>query len=1420
MARLGEMRLNSKMAQKNRIMEKTEQREEKQKNAETKTKTEILKRDTPTICHEMKDTERLRKTTQGGKHEIEFLRTKIWKQYWDIERLKAEKDDQKLWIRTLTLQMQYFAEKVGVSVKTAIQEKMLLQKTLAEINKKTQILEKQYNGIKTKQHKLESIVTHFRQRSQKHTKKQTTTFPGIKQSAILDTAEFLQSCVLKNRGQKLKKIMQHVVNKGKPIEEESLMMHPNKKVTAKMYRLLLKVKAIKWTHMKRARNAKDFAEEQRKFKRMKYRAQKKCQDLDQRRERIMKERDELEILRLKIHQQRDQLEDKGLTETIQTMAKVNATHRCKAEHHLHEDVQLNKMTRWTSDEMMTQNISGKCIDSSIKNPFSAITCELKEGLNETNMDSFNNITLEQDSAPLNWTEMDEEIDVDGDLIRERRHIKNEIRKLTEEGKKVRQTIKNSMWEMEKTNCDINKLIMEINHLQSQRQKTESNLQIILNAAETPRDRKNDAQKQDHNENKDEHIPEFQIKMTTQDLKSQSYFLQKRDESKQLRESFSDKEEQVRKDTQSVVAAQNVDISNNSKEDIQRQKNKLDDKKPVIEQDLHKIELEPDIKKKLSEQASRKSLRQKETEKLWNQVKTERRFIDMAAKKKKRELDKRLEKIRRERDELELLNSKLQEQQNEQSHHASNDQTCRHSNRRMQHLERMKVENILVKTNEEHISSKVNGHFTGLHELRKVIHTQLERGRKEMEILENAKDHLWKQKLSLVTLNAKNKTNNEGLQKRLLALKHRLADHRQVKNQISITNKLIWNVKIRMDNLLSNIVKEKEDIGNQKVKLLVEKPNLNKLKNKFKQEKEYLIQSNEIMSKEKLEPDMKKEKITLEENQHQITDRYSDLEITGNEFRKKKKEIDTLVEEMKKERNTIHNLNAGFQIKIADLNYDRCLLKQQKEDLDVIREEHDKKRKEFESATKKMSTEMQKILLERRLHAKDREKMESEQKVWEDDFRTNIQSIQRITENLKAQKKKKLENISKKMVTLETNNEGVQKMLLELKHMLADHTQVRNQISINNKLIRNGKTQVDNLLSKFVKEKEDIENQKVKLSVEKQDLDKLKNEIKHEKEYLIQANEIMTKEKLEMDLMKSDMKKEMITLEDNTRKIKDRYIDLEITANMLRKTKVEMDTLVEDMKKTKDEVNFDRCLSKQQNDNFEVIRQEHDKKRKELESAMKTMTTVMEKLLTMKANFDIERRLHAREREKIEHLQFEQKVREDHINTKILALQGITDHLKAQNKKKLQDINTKVVHLETNNEGVQKMLLELKTMLADHTQVRNQISIKNKLWNAKIQLDNLLSNIVKEKEDIENQNAKILVEKQDLDKLKNEIKQEKEYLTQANEIMTKEKLEMDLMKSDMKKEMITLEDNTRKIKDRYIDLEITANMLRKTKTILK
>ncbi|XP_061558957.1 cytadherence high molecular weight protein 2-like [Phycodurus eques] len=176
-------------------------------------------------------------------------------------------------------------------------------------------------------------------------------------------------------------------------------------------------------------------------------------------------------------------------------------------------------------------------------------------------------------------------------------------------------------------------------------------------------------------------------------------------------------------------------------------------------------------------------------------------------------------------------------------------------------------------------------------------------------------------------------NKDGVDQVLLALKNTHSGFDQTTDRVLNHHKLLQRERIKLDVLLSCIV-EKHEEENPNVKLLIEKEYLQNLKSMIKQQKECLLGSKDIFCKEILalhfiKFDMRREMVMLEKNIHMFKNKYSKVEITENDFRNCKVEIDTLLQGIKKESKSISELNVQVQIQIDDLQNGKYFQQQRK-----------------------------------------------------------------------------------------------------------------------------------------------------------------------------------------------------------------------------------------------------------------------------------------------------------------------------------------------------------------------------------------------------------------------------------------------------------------------------------------------------------
>lgn len=138
-------------------MENTKQLEDKATKVDIKTKRDDIKRHKQLTCEVIKEIEQLWEETQRERNKIDYLKTKTEQQQENIDRLTAEKQGQHLLIKRLRLQIESVVEKLEENRNEGTQEKMQLLKMQAKIYQENETLVRRRNEIINERHKLEMI---------------------------------------------------------------------------------------------------------------------------------------------------------------------------------------------------------------------------------------------------------------------------------------------------------------------------------------------------------------------------------------------------------------------------------------------------------------------------------------------------------------------------------------------------------------------------------------------------------------------------------------------------------------------------------------------------------------------------------------------------------------------------------------------------------------------------------------------------------------------------------------------------------------------------------------------------------------------------------------------------------------------------------------------------------------------------------------------------------------------------------------------------------------------------------------------------------------------------------------------------------------------------------------------------------------
>ncbi|XP_062289549.1 trichohyalin-like [Scomber scombrus] len=295
---------------------------------------------------------------------------------------------------------------------------------------------------------------------------------------------------------------------------------------------------------------------------------------------------------------------------------------------------------------------------------------------------------EEQNIPLQMqTEIHEKTLMEDDqkeLVTNKRNnekIENEISKLKEKEEKIREQIKCSMEDMENKNQEIKRLIVEIKDVQSQRPETETWLQIT-EIGDPEKETTGMLKETEHTD-----ILRVITSASTDVISEYEVQMQKKEDGSKVKEEVTDESDLMRLDVKQQK------YSEESREELQTQIDGCSDEKGERNPNLQRLreeiyrtqeiirlvtsELENQVEESTidrdhedEDSTEIKGLIQelKIFQELLKRVKNDMReettnikSMKKAAKKQNRELDQRLEKTLRERDELDILKIKIQSQ---------------------------------------------------------------------------------------------------------------------------------------------------------------------------------------------------------------------------------------------------------------------------------------------------------------------------------------------------------------------------------------------------------------------------------------------------------------------------------------------------------------------------------------------------------------------------------------------------------------------------------------------------------------------------------------------------------------------------------------------------------------------------------------
>nr|XP_046267416.1 golgin subfamily A member 4-like [Scatophagus argus] len=319
--------------------------------------------------------------------------------------------------------------------------------------------------------------------------------------------------------------------------------------------------------------------------------------------------------------------------------------------------------------------------------------------------------------------------------------------------------------------------------------------------------------------------------------------------------------------------------------------------------------------------------------------------------------------------------------------------------------------------------------------------------------------------------------------------------------------------------------------------------------------------------------------------------------------------------------------------------------------------------------------------------------------------------------------------------------------------------------------------------------EDVKDQWTNFDQQSAHLEKLKAEQEQEQANLEKVNEMVKREKLDLEMKKSDIQKQVERVEQF---IKQEIKNLEITKVEAQKMKSHSDNLFdeinrekididdlslqvlterdkvqstisiitlkrqeqelkeEELKRLEEELEISRNHVLSQREKNELLRQDLNNRKEEVEAAMISNTEEREQLIRMRTDNDKAKEILLKEKHKMEEKGSELKLKEDQLALKMESVEALRVKLQRVNERMHKDMNDKMDSLQQYSEDVlmlhnvsQKAFIELdqkKENLTRYTLL---------LEKEKEALKEVLSDMVIRRQSMENQwKQKLELEKED------------------------------------------------------------------------
>ncbi len=344
-----------------------------------------------------------------------------------------------------------------------------------------------------------------------------------------------------------------------------------------------------------------------------------------------------------------------------------------------------------------------------------------------------------------------------------------------------------------------------------------------------------------------------------------------------------------------------------------------------------------------------------------------------------------------------------------------------------------------------------------------------------------------------------------------------------------------------------------------------------------------------------------------------------------------------------------------------------------------------------------------------------------------------------------------------------------------------------------------------------KEKQDMEL--MRLDIQKQ-ADIFEQDIKEEKKKLEISKTELKKKKENIQSLFDEINREKTNIKDLSLQVQTERDKLQTVMNNIALKQKEQELREYHIRRQTQELATSNNSVLAEREELEVLRKDLKRKKDEVEAAMNRISGEREQLSHMKISFEMERQVFENDKDEIEGKMSDLKMRDDQLTSDILCIQTLRGKLKELNEKTCRHSKTKIDKLDQNNKYVQRLCLVLEKMLEDFSQETDQMLVYNEqIQREKADLKGISSNMIMQRETMENQWKNNLLLEKDLEKLKAELKNDREDLDKVKEMMNKEKLDLEQIRLDIHKQINTLEID---VKEKMDIFELEKNELESKK----